>query len=394
MKILFVHDQAQEKGGAERAVHITMRLLEERGHEVRLIGSQGGEEPSTWLSRWLSLRFYLRTAAAIREFKPDVVHAHNTSRIASPSPLLAAKRFHLPVVVTLHDAALLCAKSWGITKNGEPCPGFSLRCLTRCQGDAKGALTLPFFGLRYLKTALHRQVLLRCADHVICPSRGLCGQAARSFHLDPARLTHLPYCLENEAPAPAPREEADPKQFVFVGRMVRVKGLEIALAAVKRLVEHDNLGDVKLLVVGDGPDLQSMQSLTAQLGLSGNVTFVGAVRNQEVPAFYRRSSAVLIPSIWFENSPFVGLEAMNCGRPVIASRVGGLMEQIDHGSSGLLFERGNVLELAQRIKEIYQNPDAGSELGLQAYHKLKQDFGRERHYHALFKVYAGLTQRV
>ena len=126
-------------------MHAVGRLLEARGHEVRELTGPTG--PTAWslVSRWFNPYSYHVTARTIKAFQPDVAHLHGCSRHLSPTVALAVHRAGIPLVMTVHDAHIVCPKTWMIYADGEPCPhGFGYRCLiSNCHTNTWAQLPLP-----------------------------------------------------------------------------------------------------------------------------------------------------------------------------------------------------------------------------------------------------------
>lgn len=384
MKILLLNDDLEARGGAERSFQMTVELLTAHGHECAVLGGKGGEDARSLWSRWLSASYYRRTAQMLAAFRPDVIHCHNISRVVSPSPLLAARRRGIPVVMTIRDPHLFCVKSWAITNEGELCPHFALACLRRCRGDRSGAAAVPYYLVKYFKIALHRAIIARATAHFICPSHALHTLLLANFPDTDGRSTVLPNFPDERALEPPPADFSATR-FLFIGRIVQSKGLHLALQALARLVP--DCPDITLDVVGEGPELRMMQSYARTLGITERVTFYGRLPHARVDEQYRRCLAVLVPSLWVENNPRVVLEAMQHGRPVIASDRGGFTELIEHGRTGLLVQADEVAALAHSMRRLYGRGPEALQMGRAARAKLDREFSREAHYRTLRSIY-------
>jgi D-inositol-3-phosphate glycosyltransferase len=153
---------------------------------------------------------------------------------------------------------------------------------------------------------------------------------------------------------------------LYVGRIAPIKGLATLLDAVKRL---EALG-LRLLVVGgdadeplDGHEAE-MRHRADALGLADAVTFVGAQAQDRLRDYYVAADVTILPS-YYESFGMVALEAMACGSPVIASRVGGLATTVLDGVTGFLVSDGDAPALAERIAALVGDPDIGWRLGLE-----------------------------
>lgn len=101
----------------------------------------------------------------------------------------------------------------------------------------------------------------------------------------------------------------------------------------------------------------------------------------------RRASAIVIPSLWYENQPFSILEAFALGKPVIASDLGGMRELIDENERGLLIPAGNSDALADAIRWMFENPAKSQAIGMKAFQYALDNYSLAKHYRRLMKVY-------
>jgi len=175
----------------------------------------------------------------------------------------------------------------------------------------------------------------------------------------------------------------DPNTFLmlFVGKLIDWKGVDVAIKALSQLPAN-----AELVVVGEGEAVEGLEQLSVKLGVAERTHFLGGRRNVE--PFMQSADCFLCPSIWEEAVGLVNLEAMACGLPVIASRIGGIPEFIDHGRTGLLFEPGDHEGLARQLKYLMDSPDVPKTLGKAAREEAVKRFSIERrvpHYVELYK---------
>lgn len=144
---------------------------------------------------------------------------------------------------------------------------------------------------------------------------------------------------------------ADPGKFVilFVGKLIKWKGVDVAIRAMLQLPKS-----AVLLVVGDGPVELQLRELTTSLKLQDRVQFLGNRRNVE--PFMQAADCFICPSLWGEAVGLVNIEALASGLPVVASRVGGIPEFIDDRITGLLFKPGDDAGMADRLNFLIENP--------------------------------------
>jgi glycosyltransferase involved in cell wall biosynthesis len=170
----------------------------------------------------------------------------------------------------------------------------------------------------------------RLATRIVAPSEALAGRLRETLRPD---VGHLPY------PFPAPPAWVDPPpgpDLLFLGRASPEKGLLELLAALAG-ASRDGAA-LRLTIAGDGPALPAARAAAAAPGLASAVRFEGWVDAARVPALLREHGALVVPSLWMENSPLVVHEALAAGRPVLGSTRGGIPELVEEGKSGFLFD--------------------------------------------------------
>jgi glycosyltransferase involved in cell wall biosynthesis len=146
---------------------------------------------------------------------------------------------------------------------------------------------------------------------------------------------------------------------VAVAYLIKDKGIDVAVRALAELPT-----DVVLWIVGDGPERRNLDALVQDLGLGRRVRFLGSHPN--IVPFLQAADCFLCPSVWKEGAGNANFEAMSCGLPDIASRVGGIPEFVEHGRNGFLFTAGNHRELAQAIQRLRDDPELRHRMGQDA----------------------------
>lgn len=389
MRVLLVNDYAGSFGGAERYVSELGGLLADRGHQAELLAGGAPEgSPVSLLGRWLNPWAYWRTRKAITRFKPDVLHLHGCSRQLSPSPAIAARRASVPVVMTVHDAHLVCPKTWMVYADGDPCRlGFGGKCLvSNCYTWRRGAGYAPYHALKWSKVGLHRRILKGAVARFISPSRWLARWLAVS--LDTQQVFHIPLFIPKR-PATVRRDSGDVLRLLYVGRLSAEKGVDTLLRGLP-LVAGETSG-VLLDVVGSGPEERALRALCEDLGLSERVRFRGVVPPSELDGYYGGASAVIMPSRWVENAPLVAYEAMGSGIPVIASARGGLLELIEPERNGLLFVPDDHADLARAILRLARDAELRERLAIGASRLAEERYSAEAHMAALEETYSAVT---
>jgi glycosyltransferase involved in cell wall biosynthesis len=141
-------------------------------------------------------------------------------------------------------------------------------------------------------------------------------------------------------------------RFGSIGSLITTKQIDTVIRAFDRMGDRDN---VRLLVIGDGPEEQSLKAMVMRLGLSQNITFVGRVAPSKIPEYLAALDALILSSS-SEGRPNAVLEAMAAGVPVIASDIAGVRELIRDGTTGLLFPVGDDRELVTQMERLIGDP--------------------------------------
>jgi D-inositol-3-phosphate glycosyltransferase len=175
--------------------------------------------------------------------------------------------------------------------------------------------------------------------------------------------------------------------ILFVGRITKAKGLGILVKAFARVKSNFN-EDIKLLVIGgdtsgvmhseaESREQKHLKRLIKQLNLKDDVLFLGPVNRELLPHMYSIADICAVPSL-YESFGLVAVEAMSCGTPVIASKVGGLAHTVIDGYSGLHFSPGRADHLAKAILKLLTDSEKLEKIGLNARLRTAKEFGLER----------------
>jgi glycosyltransferase involved in cell wall biosynthesis len=167
---------------------------------------------------------------------------------------------------------------------------------------------------------------------------------------------------------------------LFVGRLAQRKGLDYLLHALERS------SNMKCIIVGDGPQRESLLSLASTLGLQDQVIFTGFVPQEELKHFYAGADFFVLPSL-AEGLPLVVLEALACGTPVIASDVAGIPEIVSDGFNGLIVPPKDVKALSEAMQKLASNLELRNDMGKNARRTVDERFGWVSIAKEVLKVY-------
>ena len=290
---------------------------------------------------------------------PDIVHIQHLHQ-HSLGYVEIAKELGLPVVYTLHEFWLMCVHHGWLAR-----PGYVL-----CQGPeatecARCAEWMPDSGegLSKLEAWKARDAAVRSmlakVDLLVSPSRFLRERFLANGYSEPERLIYSDNGMRLPA-RPSDRETAttsavdpthddarDPKptvNFGFVGTVAEWKGVHILIEAMNRLPENATLEVHGVLEYF--PDYVDQ---LRQLATHPGIRFCGRFDNDRIGEILANIDVLVVPSLWYENSPLTIHEAFLAGVPVIASNIGGMAEYVDDGSNGLHFAVGDAPDLAAKM---------------------------------------------
>jgi glycosyltransferase involved in cell wall biosynthesis len=146
----------------------------------------------------------------------------------------------------------------------------------------------------------------------------------------------------------------------IVGRLAEQKGHSVLLEALPEVIGH--FPEVVLLVIGDGPERQSLEEKAALLGVAGHIVWMGGKPQDEVFGLYGVMDIFVMPSL-YEGFGLTAAEAMAAGLPVVASDVEGLREVVEHEKTGYLCPVGDCRQLACRLLELLESKGRAREMG-------------------------------
>jgi glycosyltransferase involved in cell wall biosynthesis len=191
----------------------------------------------------------------------------------------------------------------------------------------------------------------------------------------------IPNCIQDEEQITT---EPKKNQFVYLGRLVFYKNIEIILKAYKTVIEK--FPDVKLIIAGDGPHKESLQELVKKLDIENNVTFAGYVTPDKKKKLLAESNALLFPSV-IEGFGLVMLESFQQKRPVIVSDIPPMSDIIENYKTGLVINPYDEKVWADAIIWIIKNPQKSKIMGKNGNEILKAKYSQELFYEKLVKLY-------
>jgi glycosyltransferase involved in cell wall biosynthesis len=373
-------------GGIGAHVLSSVRVLREAGWNVEvvsgtvardvaiedaprsLIGFGDKRAPSPTAARFASL---------VRDLEPGLVHFHD---IRDPG-LVASVLGQVPTAWSVHGYLGSTSGYKYFRRPEDVCARpHGAACIPNLlfRGCSHRRDLRPLAG-DYRRTTKAVQAL-RSADAAMPCSRFV----ADHLLSNEVRRVHVATPFVDPLPEPSPIPSTP--RILFAGRITpHAKGIGVILRAMSRL-------DVELDVCGDGWWLPQARSLAAELGIEHKVRFHGWLDEERLAAAYREASVVAMPSLWPEPFGLAGVEGMAHGRPVVASRTGGIPEWHDGDAVGALVPPGDVAALARALERLISDRDLCVRLGEAARGRVADRFTRHTYLASACQVYELLTR--
>ena len=376
MKILFVHNEYGKISGEEIMISRITDMLRANGHDVSTYYRKSseiataGDKLRAFFSGIYSSKSRRQFREIIEKDRPDIIQIQNLYPLISPSILVEAAKQNIPVVMRCSNYRLVCPNGLFLSK-GQVCEkcsgGREYWCLLK---NCEKSLFKSFgYALRNYYARVKRLYLDNVTVYYAQTKFQKKCLVKNGF--DSNRVSVIPNMIE-----PADESKVLGEYVSFVGRISPEKGVSDLVTASKKLSE------IKFKAAGSY-HLMSELPTTAP----GNFQFFGALDRDEISDFYANSRISVTPSIWYEGFPSTILEPMMRGKPVIASRIGGIPEIVEDGVTGLLFEPGNPDDLAEKIRYLWDNADLCKKMGVAGRQKALTQYSPEKYYQRLMAVY-------
>lgn len=394
-KILLCHNYYASPGGESHVFDNEVRGLREKGHPVVVYDRQNSDLGTMTRSQRAKVvpaafsnpRTRKDLDQLIAEERPEIAIIQNIFPLISPGVYPALKKAGIPVIQAVYNYRLVCPNGSLYTR-GEICE----RCVS---GSTFHAVRRRCYKDSYLASSwyaaiigLHRSLgtFARHIDRYLVPDQFLGDKlTAGGFPADRIRTAPNPFFVDDYDPATG---SAD--YLLYVGRLVPQKGIMTLIDAVSMAETQP-----KLVIVGSGELSSAIEQKISDDGLSGTVSLYGQAWGDTLQDIMAKARAVMVPSEWYDNLPFIVCQANACGKPVIASRINGIPEYVRDGVNGFLFSPGNVHELASVIDRVVRLPDEEMKALFQSSRSAaEREFDYDRHYEMLSVIFDELHHEV
>lgn len=385
-----VYSQTLCQGLAERhEVHVFTREEDAFAPDFRRRVERDEDDPRVTVhvvnnprlkDRYRATEIDQRFAEVLDQVKPDLVHVGHLNHL-STSLLREAALREVPIVFTLHDFWLMCPRGQFMQMFPEDpnelwaaCDGQADRkCAERCYAryfsgaPAERAADVAYWTDWVARRMRHVREVSELVDLFIAPSRYLQQRYCDAFGLPCAKLAYLDYGFARRRMADRRRTPGEAFTFGYIGTHIPAKGIHDLIRAFGQVG-----GGPRLRIWGRsrGQDTDALKSIAAALpnGIGSRVEWLPEyVNSQIVRDVFDRCDAIVVPSVWVENSPLVIHEAQQARVPVITADAGGMAEYVRHEVNGLLFEHRSVSSLARQMQRFLDEPSLARRLGGRGY---------------------------
>ena len=331
--------------------------------------------------RYRSTEIDQRFAEVLDRVRPDIVHIGHLNHLSTSLPGEAALR-EIPVVYTLHDYWLMCPRGQFMQsspenrqKPGALCSGqANQKCADRCYvppvsnapdgRDAEVARQTDWVADRMA----HVRQMVEMVDLFIAPAQYLLARYRDEFAIPECKLTYLDYGFERNRMQGRSRAKGEPFTFGYIGTHTAAKGIDDLIRAFGQL--DDDTAQLRIWGRPRGSYTQELKAMAAALppDVARRIEWLPEYRNHQIVGdVFNRCDAIVVPSIWVENSPLVIHEAQQARVPVITANTGGMAEYVHHKINGLLFEHRSATALTEQMHRLASDPELAERLGARGY---------------------------
>jgi glycosyltransferase involved in cell wall biosynthesis len=368
MNILLVHNEYAKRSGEEVAFENTVAALARAGHRVRTFVKYSSSVYTKPLGGIIAAGSGIWSPSAAfefsqicRDFRPHVVHLQNIFPLISPAIIQVAEHYGAAIVHCLHNYRMHCPTGL-MLRGGRPCEvcvrGGVLSCVkNRCEGSILKSVAYA------LRTYCARRELDRYVRRFIVLST-FHREKLIGWGVNSAKIDVIPNYYAVPCAHPVDSDSAA-SYVAYLGRLRIEKGVHTLLKVAQMLPEISFrlAGHAEQLILPDP--------------IPHNVTLVGEISGQQIWDFLNRARLVVVPSICYEAQSFAALEAMMMAKPVVASRIGGLLDVVLDGETGRLFSPGSANELSEAILDLWSSPAECQRLGENGHLRVRTTYGEE-----------------
>jgi len=315
----------------------------------------------------------------LQENHIDVAQLNNINNYHTPSIIPILKKAKIPILWRILDYKLICPNNTFILRDKvcEACYKHKYyKCIiNKCRKNSLAASALNALeSYFYYFIPYYKQV-----DMFIFQSEFTRDMFVKyGWNIEKTRIIENSYDYSHIQP------KYEGKDYIlYFGRISKEKGIHTLLNVMK------NLPNVELKVIGDGPEHDSYAKYIIENSIN-NVSFLGPKWDKDLDPIIKDCEFVIVPSEWYEPSPYVVLQSFAYGKPVVASNIGGLKDLIINNENGILFKTGDSKSLSLAIENLVNDKMLIRKMGVNARMILEKKYNSEKYYTSTMTVFKNL----
>lgn len=379
-RVLIVHNYYQLPGGEDTVVANEKKMLDSNGHTVVFYTRNNSElEKLGIIQKFLfpfsiifNIKTYKDARKIIKNQKINIVHVHNTLSLVSPAVYYAARSMKVPIVQTVHNFRLICPGAI-FYRNGnicEECVTKGLICAIKykCYRGSRIQTLACVINMK-----IHRMTGIYKKINYICLTDFNKGKLLKLKCIPKDKVFVKPNFIQQNGEFVPSDNRAD--QFVFAGRLEKIKGIDFLLEAWKQMGKNTP----KLIICGVGPMKDWCMKFINENML--NAEMKGYVPNAEVRRIISKSKALIFPTQLYEGFPMSIVEAFSTGTPVICPNFGNAGNIVSDQVTGYKYKKGSHDSLISAIRKV------DNKIFESTYKEFLEKYTEEYNYKLLMDIY-------
>ena len=352
-------------------------LTESVENGIRIIRVNKPNRDYTFRSKYQDFRIAKIFREYLEKIQPDIVHINHLSHLTTLI-IKIINNYQIPIIFTLHDYWMMCIRGQLIKDDKSLCTGPNIEKCMKCNMKYFNSEEQANYEIQLWLKMLSN--VNKKVDFFIAPSRFL-----RSIYIEYGipenKIEYMDYGFDKDLMNGIRKIQSKKVRFGFLGRIIPVKGISLLIDAFNEL-DHTN---AELNIFGRLPS--SSMHLKNRC-VNSAIHFKGGYNYNDISKVLSNIDVLVVPSIWYENSPLVIHEAFLAKIPVITSNLGGMAELVTHKKNGLLFELGNIEDLKKKMNLFIENPELIEKYSQETYVRSIQEDVEE-----IEKIYFKLLKR-
>jgi len=315
-------------------------------HGIKIFRVNKPGRDYTFRSKYIDEKLIMIFEEFLKNLKPDIVHIGHLSHLTVLIVNIIKKK-KIPIVFTLHDYWMMCIRGQLIHEDLSLCLGPEIDRCAQCNKkyfldieEAKKEIKLWLGLIKHINKSI---------DLFIAPSEFL-RQKYIEFGIPEEKIVYMDYGFDKTLLKTIKKCQNQKIRFGYIGRIIQVKGITTLVEAFNE-IDHSR---ALLNIYGNS---NNSKLYLKNLCKNSAIHFKGGFNYDEISKVLSEIDVLIVPSIWYENSPLVIHEAIEANIPIITTNLGGMSELVKHEHNGLLFERRNSRDLINKINRFIQEPE-------------------------------------